>query len=164
MPSKQETANKIMAHMRKQGKQARDDKFGSCCYRTPEGLACAAGCLIEPEDYTADFEGDAVILVEYSPFKTKPGSEAIAAVFDTSALPTEWLTIVGKYIEAKGHDVRLVYQFQYIHDNLRPKDWEQKFKDLCVLQNLTYTPPEVGCADKAGNSGADHSAPAEPAA
>jgi hypothetical protein len=47
---------RVIAHLRAQGVQAKNEQ-GSCRYRTPEGLKCAAGCLILDEEYTPEFEG-----------------------------------------------------------------------------------------------------------
>lgn len=46
----------VIDHLRKQGVQARNEA-GSCRYRTPEGLKCAAGCLIPDDQYNSEFEG-----------------------------------------------------------------------------------------------------------
>ncbi len=51
----QEVFNKVVTHLRKQGKQSRDTM--RCLYLSPEGLKCAVGCLIPPEDYRKDMEG-----------------------------------------------------------------------------------------------------------
>lgn len=46
----------VIAHLRAQGVQAKTEQ-GSCRYRTPEGLKCAAGCLIPDAKYNPEFEG-----------------------------------------------------------------------------------------------------------
>jgi hypothetical protein len=46
----------VIAHLRAQGVQAKNE-IGSCSYRTPEGLKCAAGCLIPDDEYNPEFEG-----------------------------------------------------------------------------------------------------------
>jgi len=46
----------VIAHLRAQNKRAANEN-GSCFYRTPEGLKCAAGCLITDEEYNPEFEG-----------------------------------------------------------------------------------------------------------
>jgi len=57
--TKQEAFDKVLTHLRKQGKQAKDDK-GDCMYRAPDGSMCAAGCLIPDDVYKADMEGELV--------------------------------------------------------------------------------------------------------
>lgn len=51
----QEAFDKMVAHLRKQGKPAHED--GSCRYRTKDGLMCAVGCLITDAEYKRGMEG-----------------------------------------------------------------------------------------------------------
>lgn len=46
----------VIDHLRKQGVQAKNEA-GTCSYLTPEGLKCAAGCLIPDDQYNSEFEG-----------------------------------------------------------------------------------------------------------
>ena len=48
---------KVHAHLIAQGKRA-VSKHGSCMYRTPEGLACAVGCLIPDKELAGFNESD----------------------------------------------------------------------------------------------------------
>jgi len=41
----------------KQGVPSYDDSLGDCAYRGPNGLKCAAGMLVDDEDYTREMEG-----------------------------------------------------------------------------------------------------------
>lgn len=51
----QEVFDQVARHLIIQGKQCR---IGSeCAYRGPDGLKCAAGCLIGDDEYQRDFEG-----------------------------------------------------------------------------------------------------------
>lgn len=54
----QEAFDKMVAHLRKQGKPAHED--GSCRYRTKDGLMCAVGCLITDAEYERGMEGRGV--------------------------------------------------------------------------------------------------------
>ena len=54
--TKAEVFYHVIAHLRAQGVQAKNEQ-GSCRYRTPEGLKCAAGCLIPDAEYNPEFEG-----------------------------------------------------------------------------------------------------------
>jgi hypothetical protein len=49
--------NQVRDHLLAQGKKAINEE-GSCRYRTNDGLRCAAGCFIAPEEYNPEFEGD----------------------------------------------------------------------------------------------------------
>jgi hypothetical protein len=49
--------NQARDHLLAQGKKAFNND-GLCSYRTDEGLRCAAGCFIAPEEYSLEFEGN----------------------------------------------------------------------------------------------------------
>lgn len=63
MPTRQETFDTVARHLLTQGRRAtvvgRDGK-PECVYRSPDGLKCAAGCLIPDYKYTHDMEGNKV--------------------------------------------------------------------------------------------------------
>lgn len=109
MPTKQETFDTVVAHLRKQGAKAEKDGF--CKYRTPEGLKCAAGCLIPDSDYKEEFEG-------------------------LNVGPNGQLTEIGVLIKNLGHDIDLVRRLQYIHDNIPMKYWEEEFESLAKKHGL----------------------------
>lgn len=58
MLSKQETYNKVAAHLL--GMKRRAMNGGSCAYRTLEGERCAVGCLIPDEMYDPSMENQGV--------------------------------------------------------------------------------------------------------
>lgn len=64
MPTKQETFDTVVAHLRKQGCKSENDD--GCAYRGDGGLMCAAGCLIPDEKYNPKWEG---FDVSYVPIK-----------------------------------------------------------------------------------------------
>lgn len=60
----QEVYDQVVAHLRKQGKKSyidpalvNGDVQAGCLYRGPDGLQCAAGCLISDEEYKSEMEG-----------------------------------------------------------------------------------------------------------
>lgn len=59
----QEIFNKVITHLRQQGRPSRVKKGDSasatelCMYAAPNGDACAVGCLINPKAYHPDIEG-----------------------------------------------------------------------------------------------------------
>lgn len=55
--SKQEAFDKVLNHLRQQGRAAVNSK-GECVYRAPNGDMCAAGCLIPDKMYKEAFEGN----------------------------------------------------------------------------------------------------------
>lgn len=54
--NQQEIFDKVFTHIMKQGKPALNSK-GECVYRGKNGLTCAAGCLIDDEQYSPQMEG-----------------------------------------------------------------------------------------------------------
>lgn len=53
--TEQEVFNQVVRHLLIQNKRS---LIGSdCAYRSPEGLRCAAGCLIADDEYQHDLEG-----------------------------------------------------------------------------------------------------------
>ena len=54
----QEAFDKVVRHLRKQGKPARNGI--TCQYRTTDGDKCAIGALISDEEYNAKFENKGV--------------------------------------------------------------------------------------------------------
>ena len=51
----QEAFDKMVAHLRKQGRKAQEN--GTCRYRTKNGLMCAVGCLLTDDEYKRGMEG-----------------------------------------------------------------------------------------------------------
>lgn len=119
----QETFDTVVTHLRKQGKKAivKNKKGGGdeCCYRTPDGLKCAAGCLLSDEDYKPHYEGKTVHHF------TQDGS------FDPAICPPSLLQ----------HDYNLLQRLQSIHDCHDEDDWESSFRQTAFDFKLTYTPP-----------------------
>jgi hypothetical protein len=52
----QEIFDTVVTHLRKQGCCA-ESAVGHCMYRAPNGLKCAAGCLITDNEYSLAMEG-----------------------------------------------------------------------------------------------------------
>jgi len=57
--TRQEMFDKVAGHLLRQGRKAlaRIHPFYSCAYRTPDGLSCAAGCLLDDAQYAQVVEG-----------------------------------------------------------------------------------------------------------
>lgn len=116
MATLQETFDKVVNGLRKQGKkagkpcQSANNGF-SCMYLDKDGNKCAAGQLIPPEKYDPSFEGT---LVFYAPLR--------------------------KVLSDEGHDLELVSRLQRIHDNKDVSKWEDAWKNLAIERQLVYTP------------------------
>jgi len=116
MPTKQETFDTVVAHLRQQGRKAEAPRksYGYfCTYRSPDGRKCAAGCLIPDDEYDSVMEGK---------FVHDPG-------------------VVRDCIERHGHDVKLVRALQVVHDADDVSAWERALELVAEEHCLTYTPP-----------------------
>ncbi len=94
-------------HLLKQGKKAQEG--GNCRYRAPDGLKCAVGCLIEPEDYSPDIEGKAII------------------------------TVRRRFPYLRDLDFNLLMDLQDIHDSLRPEEWPSVLRSVAAEYGLDTT-------------------------
>lgn len=109
--TKQEAFDKVLAHLRKQGKAAVSVE-GDCVYRAPDGCMCAAGCLIPDNLYSPEFEGTCV---------------SGLGIFATHSLSD----FLDRLQEAHDEDLRLY----------GTEVWEDKMESIADEFNLTYTPP-----------------------
>ena len=112
----QQTFDKIVRHLRKQNSVAKESD-GSCSYLASDGKKCAAGCLITKGEYRPEFEGKSV-----------------------SDIDGRGLTEVGKFIQNKGHNIRLVRVLQDVHDNKSICFWEEEFKNVARRFRVKYVP------------------------
>ena len=120
MPTKQETFDTVVAHLRKQGAKATlppsddhdDCEELECAYRSIDGKRCAVGCLIPDERYQPKYEG---MSADHS---------------DVTEILLEL-----------GHDVRLCSDLQSVHDSYDVDEWEENFRLKANMHALTYTPP-----------------------
>ena len=117
MPTKQETFDEVVAHLRRQGCKAENDD--GCAYRGDGGTKCAAGCLIPDEEYRPDLEGCSVL--DPSMSKASPP---------------------GEIVDRLGHDLVLVCDLQRAHDSLSVGSWEWRFQKIAEIHGLEYHPPE----------------------
>ncbi len=89
--SAQEVFDQVARHLIIQGKQCR---IGSeCAYRGPDGLKCAAGCIIGDDEYQQGFEGMAwESLVDYKEIPRRHSKliQRLQLVHDKCD-PQEWL-------------------------------------------------------------------------
>ena len=53
--TEQQVFDQVATHLATQGVQARNNN-NLCCYRTDNGLMCAAGCLMDDKEYDPDME------------------------------------------------------------------------------------------------------------
>ncbi len=116
----QEVFNQVYIHLLTQNERAtQTDSSGEtkCKYLTPEGLKCAVGCLITPEEYSISFEKKLVSgLVMYELL-----SPRLKEIFS--------------------NNISLLQSLQGIHDCSEPHMWKEKLAN--VAENRGFTIPEM---------------------
>jgi hypothetical protein len=93
--TKQQTFDKVIKGLLKQGQLAYNETEDQCQYLTPSGAKCAAGQLIPSSKYKTSLEGEGVY---------KFGSYSL-------------LSDAGKLIQGLGHSAALVRDCQGAHDS-----------------------------------------------
>jgi hypothetical protein len=116
MPTKQETFDTVVRHLKKQGKPA--IQCGSCRYRTVDGLMCAAGVLIPEGRYRANLEGCSLGDVGACNGSLAFDLDNYDDCDEEYEAQKELLGI----LEDEGHDVYLVTALQWVHDRQWPID------------------------------------------
>lgn len=107
--TKQETFDIVVKNLRRQNAQSEED--GSCMYRGPNGLRCAAGWLIPDDKYKEDFEGCSVNSINVE---------------------------LDEVILGEGHDLFLARELQNVHDNNDVEYWEEEFEKVADIFDLDY--------------------------
>lgn len=110
--TKQTLFNRVVRHLRAQGKPAASPTSGNCYYRVRDAqtdavLKCAIGCLIPDARYTPDMEGQAA----------------------------EWKAVR----EAAGLEqthLRLAMRLQAVHDTKAPSEWEKELQTVAKHYRL----------------------------
>ena len=108
--NKQEIFTKVKKHLLKQNKRA-TSATGQCLYRTPEGLRCAAGCLIPKKLYDPDIEGKSFDCDSIRNLRAKLGVTSPSCV-------------------------SLVRDLQGIHDCSKPEYWPMELAALAKKRKL----------------------------
>lgn len=116
--NRQELFDRIVAHLRAQGEQAKDPDDG-CVLKTEDGLRCAVGCLIPPEKYDPYLENEALDF-------DIPGG-ALHTILREEGVQLE--------------DMMMLMLFQEVHDRSIPEEWEREIKALAHRYDMTYTEP-----------------------
>lgn len=109
----QEVFDQVATHLLTQMAVSREGSVGSrCLYRSPTGLACAAGCLIADD--------------EYDP------------VFDTSGDGTSWGGLIYADMVPNTHQ-GLVGELQDVHDQFSPNEWLDELRAVAECRGLNTT-------------------------
>lgn len=113
--TEQQVFDKVANHLLKQMKKSEIRTRGNdsqCAYRSREGLACAAGCLISDEEYDLSFDA----------------SENMQG-----GITWDWL--VDQKIVAPDHKY-LIEMLQLLHDRNDPDNWRHCLVGLAAEFNL----------------------------
>jgi hypothetical protein len=108
----QDLFDKVAKHLLTQNKRAEDPTTGLCRYRSPDGLKCAVGCLIEDDQYSAKMEGGSV-----------------SDLLKSGTLPPSLEA------ELKPHRMLLI-ALQRVHDNFVPHQWLGKLEEVAKAFGL----------------------------
>lgn len=107
--TKQETFDIVAKHLLTQNARA-VGLSGACKYKAPDGKACAIGCLIPSDKYDPAFEG--------------------GALGTRSALR--------ELMSNLGHDLRLLYELQIVHDQCPVEEWPNGLTRVAQLYDLEF--------------------------
>src|SRR5713226_6556873 len=120
----QEIFDTVAAHLRQQNSKAlMSDELrqtlrmgpGTCVYRNSEGKKCAVGCLLLEDEYQSDMEGQAIgFIIGHTKYNAS-------------------------LMRLSPH-IKLIKEFQSLHDNYDVEDWEEGLQDIADVFKLTYTP------------------------
>ncbi len=140
MNIQQQVFDKIVSHLRSQGKQSRNT-LGDCVYKNTDGTSCAVGCLIEDQFYSPDIEGLSVedIFDALSRSLGIPFSDVILLEELLNDLQATHDRGVSNW-EVEVEDEEEVEKLNPGNDLL--KIWEGCFQKIAARYNLIYVPPQ----------------------
>lgn len=143
----QETFNKVAEHLLRQGRKALERDTPSywgnnCRYRTPDGLACAVGCLI-PDARAAqlDDEDNSASLVFL--LDTNPDLNSILPTGEINRLPddqVEWFSSGLDAVYGLGLPGLFLFNLQEIHDQTDVAKWPEYLRLFAKTYNLSLPP------------------------
>lgn len=129
--TRQEVFTKVVTHMLKQSKQAREvynpSSSGPCRYRTEGGLMCAVGCLVPDEIYHDSMEGTIL--------------HGVIERANEGMLPEPLAQFVKAELEPH---VVLLRDLQYAHDHFDPEEWRDQLASTGERCGLTMPASSKG--------------------
>lgn len=134
----QETFDKVVAGLRKQGRPARNAN-GNCQYRLEDKnasgfvkfLKCAAGLLIKRSQYSEDLENQ--VLCNYKELDEYRGDSDYKKRI-----------VLASIIHRNGYNLDFVRRLQRAHDAAySTSDFELQFQLVAKEFRLNYTPPKI---------------------
>lgn len=128
---KQELFNYVARHLLKQNAQSRgkvNDIDDTCVYRGSGGLQCAAGCLIDPEFYDKDFEGQGFNKPIIKALELSLG-RPIGAIDEKTE---RWFV--------PGSELEMLNELRMVHDDHDPSEWKQRLRSVAATYELESIP------------------------
>lgn len=107
--TEQEIFDQVKNHLLTQNKASMREG-GTCVYRGPNGLKCAAGCLIGDDEYLPEMD---------------------------RAYGTTWLALAGRGLVPQEHK-DFIIELQNVHDDWSPSSWPDKLNKLAGKKGLRY--------------------------
>lgn len=110
--NEQEVFDTVKTHLLTQNQRAMD-RGGSCRYRTPNGLKCAAGVLMPDNAYSPHWEGEGILTIVADHPRALPDS-----IFNAVNMP-------------------LIKDLQILHDEVEPANWAAALTKVAKSYGLT---------------------------
>ncbi len=118
---------KAADHLIAQGQASYLGGGSTCAYRSPDGLKCAIGVLIDDGHYRGAFEGSGIFIGPDS-----PNAKAVRkAVRQSQSLASnekiQWPIMI---------------QLQSVHDGVGPHDWSEELSALASEYGIDWKPKQ----------------------
>jgi hypothetical protein len=134
MLSIQEVFDRVVTHLRTQGKPSKD-VTGSCSYRGINGTSCAVGCLIDDEFYDPELEGHSLpALHQLVPGYAAPNYENQLEINACKGVLEALEKSLGRPV--RGSLLEMLKELQNAHDNEAYDDWELRFESVAEAYDL----------------------------
>jgi len=120
MLTMQEIFDTVVQHLLTQNEKSVDTFRGTCLYRTPDGKKCAVGALIPDDEYNVSMEST---------------GDVHSLVYNHSDLCPKSLLAY----RTNESFMDLLLTLQRVHDNLEPKTWPSRLRELALHWGLEDT-------------------------
>jgi hypothetical protein len=125
----QEIFDHVSRHLLKQGKAAMMDDH--CCFRNPEGLRCAVGCLIPEDRYVPELENGSLGTIVEHLIALQEGHEDEP---DFDGYDEALMETIAESVGLPPEEVPwgVLCALQGIHDGIAPGQWEVHLDRLAL--------------------------------
>lgn len=104
--TEQEVFNQVARHLVEQSEKSAD-LLDSCAYRGSDGLKCAAGCLIDDDEYDPYWEGESWVLLASKKKLPQVHAQLIADLQKIHDLEDsdDWRSVLTEFAQTRGLDI-----------------------------------------------------------